>query len=575
MLKTLLPRALSAEAGNETVTLFNALIARIHLDRRLSRRLGFRGVRPSFSHGSAWTVRLAQSTDIFGIAFIDEDSEGDIVAGRFTLYRFPAPDSAGVAALTSEKKAIVTDREYLSRIRELSANTHYFEAFACAELELLVTISGDALALTVIASAQKGFNDFTCVCPLLASVTEAFRHETKHEGELVLSTDTQDGTVSLSFVAGNFEGKLPGKRLRKLYFAHQPKPDELQDLPVVHVLTGFLGAGKTTFLRQWLEYLNGRERFTGVIQNEFGQVDLDSLVLAGQTRVEALDDGCVCCSLADSLRPGILRLMETTPAEQFVLETTGVADPVNVLYSLLALNDLVKRGLLITVVDGWTLTQNPQALSVTDDEDAKCRLSQVLNADVLVVSKADLVDEPHLEHLMQRLHELNNQALVVGAFHGAIPFAVLDNFYYHWLDTEQKPLPSQQSPKTATPETSTGFAFKRTFKPIEPTANEFETVTIEIPNAVTENQLSEIIQTAGTGLRRAKGIVNIQDEGLSVVQFASGLLSYEPATEDMLEKWSQTSGAEPVGFFVLIGHGIATPAGFKIVTSPESLNTPK
>lgn len=100
------------------------------------------------------------------------------------------------------------------------------------------------------------------------------------------------------------------------------------------MLTGFLGAGKTTFLRRWLDFLHGRERYTGVIQNEFGKVALDAALMKGDTVVEALDEGCVCCSLADSLRPGLERIIAAMPAEQFVLETTGLANPANVMEAL-------------------------------------------------------------------------------------------------------------------------------------------------------------------------------------------------------------------------------------------------
>lgn len=55
-LEKLLPRPLNPSAGGESVTVMNALIARVHLDRRLARTLGWRGVRPSFSHGQAWTM---------------------------------------------------------------------------------------------------------------------------------------------------------------------------------------------------------------------------------------------------------------------------------------------------------------------------------------------------------------------------------------------------------------------------------------------------------------------------------------------------------------------------------------
>lgn len=114
---------------------------------------------------------------------------------------------------------------------------------------------------------------------------------------------------------------------------------------MLHILTGFLGSGKTTFLRQWLDFLHGRERYTGVIQNEFGEIGLDAALLRGETQVEALDEGCVCCSLADSLRPGLLRLIGDMPAEQFILETTGLANPANVMEALSELRDIVQPGL--------------------------------------------------------------------------------------------------------------------------------------------------------------------------------------------------------------------------------------
>lgn len=77
--------------------------------------------------------------------------------------------------------------------------------------------------------------------------------------------------------------------------------------------------------------------------------------MKGDTVVEALDEGCVCCSLADSLRPGLERIIAAMPAEQFVLETTGLANPANVMEALNGLRDLVAPGLVITVADALDL----------------------------------------------------------------------------------------------------------------------------------------------------------------------------------------------------------------------------
>ena len=63
----------------------------------------------------------------------------------------------------------------------------------------------------------------------------------------------------------------------------------------------------------------------------------------------------MCCSLADSLRPGLLRLIGDMPAEQFILETTGLANPANVMEALSELRDIVQPGLVITVADALTI----------------------------------------------------------------------------------------------------------------------------------------------------------------------------------------------------------------------------
>lgn len=144
---------------------------------------------------------------------------------------------------------------------------------------------------------------------------------------------------------------------------------------MLHILTGFLGSGKTTFLRQWLDFLHGRERYTGVIQNEFGEIGLDAALLRGETQVEALDEGCVCCSLADSLRPGLLRLIGDMPAEQFILETTGLANPANVMEALSELRDIVQPGLVITVADALDLCRS-------EGDIAGIRRAQAARADV-------------------------------------------------------------------------------------------------------------------------------------------------------------------------------------------------
>lgn len=607
-LSNLLPRALDPAGGTEAVTLMNALFVRTHLDRRLARRIGWRGMRPSFARSPAWTARVAERNAVYGIAFREEDAEQGILSGRFAVYVFPDPDETEGA--TPAMRAVMASPDYRGMIREFSSNLDRLGAFRAAELELLASADGSGLALTLSArtsqrqrlpdgTLEAPFGAFHRAAPLFAALSMSLSAALEEDGELVLALERAPGIrtaaapvsgilpdpsraerlVSLTHASGSFSGKLPGKRMKKLFFAHRPSGEETRDLPVIHVLTGFLGAGKTTLLRNWLDDLNNRERYTGVIQNEFGEVDLDSLVLKGETRVEALDDGCVCCSLSDSLRPGIERLMASTPAEQFVLETTGLADPMNVMGSLMTLSDLVERGLLITVVDAYDLTRR-EGLAAGTAEGA-VRLKQIMNADVIVCSKADAVEEEKLESLMAALHGLNGDALVLPAFHGQAPFAVLDKFYWHKLDERRGELASRLAPRNLPGEekkagglfedgnrsgeergeaAASGQKWRSLLR--ESDAGAFDTFSLPFGQAVTAGDVKRLIAEAGPGLSRAKGIVRIEGEGPCVVQYAAGVLSLEEAPDAVCRAWERSAESdEPPGFLVFIGRNLTKPEG--------------
>ncbi len=302
--------------------------------------------------------------------------------------------------------------------------------------------------------------------------------------------------------------------------------------PVLHVLTGFLGAGKTTVLKRWLDFLHGRERYTGVIQNEFGQIGLDAVLLRDDTRVEALDDGCVCCSLADSLRPGLLRLMADMPARQFILETTGLAHPTNVLAALAELQDLVRPGLMVTVVDALDVCRADQA----DPETDNIRRAQLERADVVIANKADAVTGEALDTLLARLRRCNSQALLLPARHGNAAFAELDAWYAARLDQGER-----------TPSRRPFLDRRRTHR-----HDGYASLTLRLDAPVTPEELQRLLRQAGPGLYRAKGLIRLQGRGPVVAQYATGRLDFEPAP--------RPSGTdEPHDYLVLIGRDLRDP----------------
>ncbi|NDV18461.1 GTP-binding protein [Pseudodesulfovibrio sp. JC047] len=182
--------------------------------------------------------------------------------------------------------------------------------------------------------------------------------------------------------------------------------------PSLIVLSGFLGAGKTTFLNQLLEYHAARDELVAIIQNEVGQTGVDGKLLEGDDSVIELDEGCVCCTLAGNLSKGIEQLTNQFNPKVIVLETTGLANPFNILHEIDTLRPLVRLDSVTTLVDART------APTLLDESDIS--RDQIKAADTLILNKCDLVTTPDKTTLTATLRDLNPRALLVETEYGAI-----------------------------------------------------------------------------------------------------------------------------------------------------------
>jgi G3E family GTPase len=190
----------------------------------------------------------------------------------------------------------------------------------------------------------------------------------------------------------------------------------------ISVLTGFLGSGKTTFLGRALIAPGMAD--TAVVINEFGAVGLDHLLVeAADQEILQLPNGCVCCAVRQDLAEtlyGLLRRRargEITRFSRIALETSGLAEPSPVLYTLSAdafLEVSLRVDTVVTAVDAIaglsTLDRFPEATA------------QVASADRLLLTKTDLVAPP--DALLARLEALNPTARLVDA-HDAEPAKLL------------------------------------------------------------------------------------------------------------------------------------------------------
>ena len=128
-------------------------------------------------------------------------------------------------------------------------------------------------------------------------------------------------------------------------------PETVDHRPGLIVLTGFLGSGKTSLLLEMLEHLRAHDQFVAIIQNEIGATGVDGYLVDGGESALTLDEGCVCCTLAGSLSNGIRRLTQQFQPERIILETSGLANPLNLLQEQDSWADLARLEMVVTVVD--------------------------------------------------------------------------------------------------------------------------------------------------------------------------------------------------------------------------------
>jgi len=220
-----------------------------------------------------------------------------------------------------------------------------------------------------------------------------------------------------------------------------------QKIPAT-VVTGFLGAGKTTLIRHMLENANGRR--IALIINEFGDIGVDGEVLKGcgeetcrEEDVVELANGCICCTVADDFIPVMSKLIERDEApDHIVIETSGLAlpQPLVKAFNWPEISSNVTVDGVITVVDGPALADGRfahdhhaldaqrQADPELDHESPLHELfeDQLNCADMVLINKADLLDDHAISHLTEDLKkETRKGVALVPTSHGKMDIEAL------------------------------------------------------------------------------------------------------------------------------------------------------
>lgn len=188
----------------------------------------------------------------------------------------------------------------------------------------------------------------------------------------------------------------------------------LNKLPVT-VITGFLGAGKTTLVNHLLQ--QQPDAVIGVIVNEFGEVGIDGeLILANEDITIEIRNGCVCCTVRTDLVAGVKALLaRDIQLDRLIIETSGLADPAPVLQTFLADADLMQAVQLEAVV---TLVDAANVNRQIGNEIAQ---EQVAFSDLIVLNKVDLLAPQDIVQLEHLLRAMNPSADIMRTRHAQAP----------------------------------------------------------------------------------------------------------------------------------------------------------
>lgn len=265
----------------------------------------------------------------------------------------------------------------------------------------------------------------------------------------------------------------------------------------VTIITGYLGAGKTSLLQH---ILTTSTKKLAVLMNEFGEINIDGKIIQGRNvQIRELAGGCVCCSLIGEFELAVREIIEKAKPEWIVLETTGVAEPSALAFDIEESLPEIRTDAIVTIVDGDALLRFPNL--------GHTGLEQIQLADILLLNKIDIMSERQVEKAEAQLRMLNPKAVLAKSIHGRVPPTFLFG-----LEKDQKAKLQKRDPH----------------------APETEVFVFESGDRFGKEKFEAFAKGLPPSVYRAKGFVRCED-GSYLFNLVGGRMSMEPFSSDKTE----------------------------------------
>ncbi len=214
----------------------------------------------------------------------------------------------------------------------------------------------------------------------------------------------------------------------------------------LYILTGFLGAGKTTTLQKLLQNRQGKK--IGVIQNEFGKISIDGQILGGgDFEMVDLSNGSIFCTCLQLNFVQALAEMSRHGLEAVFVESSGLADPSN-LFDVMEAAAVLMGEQRYELCGTICLVDPVSFLKEAADLEAVAR--QIIHCNIALVNKCDLVDRQRLDEVRAEIKKLNSECLIVETVGGVLDESLMEQDLsgYGWAPSQETTINASTRPKT-------------------------------------------------------------------------------------------------------------------------------